>query len=251
LARIALLKASWQTPQVWKEAASFLQSGIANLTDEAQRRQLRQELASLYADAGRALNLSKKYPEALEFLNKSIEVMPSVRGHFYRATTYLNTPGQSQRVRDDYRAVIALTEAADPPTYTPEYIGSKLDLLESLIIDGKYNEAISGAEETLKRFRSSKDSAALEPVVRLLMLSAKIAGGEPSYRVDVDELRVVADNSPRRYTYGSFEWQFGAIDKFIDNKPDIPNELRCLFREISQTVQRGKGLRMTYNEGCA
>jgi tetratricopeptide (TPR) repeat protein len=237
LARISLTKGSWLSGETWNEAASFLEDGIRTLSDEGQRLQLKQELASLYADAGRAYYVRKDYRTALKFFDKSIAKTPSVRTHFYRAMTRYKEPGDAAQVLEDYSAVISLTEQESPPSFTPEYIGSKLGALEILTLHGPTVDAIARAEETLGLFTANKDLMSFEPVVRLIKLAAKIAGNIPSYRLDADDLRIVSNNSPRRYTYGSFYWQFDDVDQFIANHHGIPENLKCLYKQISHSVQ--------------
>jgi tetratricopeptide (TPR) repeat protein len=237
LAKISLAKGNWQGRERWLEAAAFLEAGIAKLKDEAQRAELRKELAALYADAGRAFYLKKEYPEALDFLGKSIATVPSVKAHFNRAATYSKQADKLDLMLADYQAVITLTESESPRLLTPEYIGSRLDLIETLTLQGKYEDAILRSDETLKIFTSNPETVSLEPVVRHIKLAAKIAGKVPSYRLDADELRTVAANSPRRYSFGSYFWIFDPIDEFVANGPDIPENLKCLFKQISESVQ--------------
>lgn len=239
LAKISLMEGDWHAPEAWDKAASFLQAGLGSLKDGAQRQQLQRELATLYADAGRSYYVKKEYLAALRFFDKSIEVVPSQRTHFYRGNTYY-AADDLERALADYLAVISLADAQSPVAITPEYIGSRLSALEILTVQRKYDEAIRRADETLRLFKANIDAANMEPVVLLIRLAAKLAGNDPSYRIDLEELRSVADHLPRRYSFGSFVWLFDTIDEFVASEPSVPAELKCAFKQISLNVQRGE-----------
>ena len=236
LARSSLEKGSWRSKETWKEAASLLQDGINKLKDERQQAQLKKELATLYADAGQASYVNKQYKDSLEFLKQSVAIMPSVTTRIYLGNTYYaldDLEGAAQ----EYSAAFSLTERENPTVITPEYIGSRLAVLEILTLQKKYDDAIKWGEETLRRFTANKDAMTLEPVVRLIKLAAKIAGDVPSYRIDAEELRIVSDNSPHLYAFGSFRWVFDTIDDFVANESSISDSKKCLFKQISQSVQ--------------
>ena len=162
--------------------------------------------------------------------------MPSVTTRIYLGNTYYaldDLEGAAQ----EYSAAFSLTERENPTVITPEYIGSWLAVLEILTLQKKYDDAIKWGEETLRRFTANKDAMTLEPVVRLIKLAAKIAGDVPSYRIDAEELRIVSDNSPHLYAFGSFRWVFDTIDDFVANESSISDSKKCLFKQISQSVQ--------------
>ena len=233
LAKLSLAKGDWLAQETWQEAASFLDAGIRNLSDASQQLDLQQALSDLYADAGRAFSVNRNDQTALLFLDKSISVIPSVKAHFYRAG--LHYTRNLDDALADYSAAVALAESA--PTMTPEYIGSKLAILEILTLQGKYDAAISYADHTARIFAASLETLSFEPVVRLIGLAAKIAGNRPDFRLDIEDLRTISSNSSRDYVFGSYIWRFDAIDDFVKTNPRIPESFKCLFEQASLLVQ--------------
>jgi tetratricopeptide (TPR) repeat protein len=238
LAKITLTKGDWFLRSTWDESTAILQKAISQSMNETQKARLKQELGSLYADAGRAFDLKKDYPVALDFFSRSIDALPSTKAYFYRANVQATTRNQDGALFD-YKQVIALAEAEHPFAVTPEYIGSRLGALELLTIENRSIDAIAWAEQTLATFRSDAEATRLEPVVLLIKLAAKLSANDATYRADVDQLQTIAESSPRRFTFGSYVWHFGTIDAFVNDSPSMQSEHKCLFRQVSQYVQSG------------
>jgi tetratricopeptide (TPR) repeat protein len=163
LAETSLQKGSWRTKETWTEAASLLQDGIGKLKDQTQQAQLQKELATLYADAAQASFVSKQYQDSLEFLKQALAIMPTLTTHMSLGNTY-SALGDLEGAVREYSAVVSLTERDNTPAMTPEYIGSRLAVLEILTLQKKYDDAIKWGEETLRRFTANKDAMTFEPV---------------------------------------------------------------------------------------
>jgi tetratricopeptide (TPR) repeat protein len=248
LARLSLRRQGTTSTTNWNQAAAFLETGIRKLNDRNQRSELSKELSDLYADAGRESLVAKSYQTALEFLSKSIATAPSVKAYWYRANTYYEMAYRNAERADlveinrklalsDYEMIVALADSSNPVVVTPEYIGSRLSILEIFTLQERYTEAIAAADTTIEIFKANKDASNLEPVARLIRLAAKIAANMPDYRQDVDELRLISGGGVRRYSFGSYFWIFDAIDNFVETRPNVPDGLKCLYRQMSRLVQ--------------
>src|SRR5262249_21431876 len=209
------------------EPAAILEAGQTGLRDEKQRLDLMRDLSALYADAGRTRYLKEDYSAAIELLDKSIAVMPTSKGYFFRANTYYRFAQKERQPENralaiaDYRQVVQIAEAAKQPAVNPEYIGSLLTILELFTLETRYTEAIAWADHAVEIFNANKEALSFESVARLIRLAAKIAGDKPDYRQDAEELDKMMTVVSRAYSFGSFVWEFEPVDDFMKTNPNI------------------------------
>jgi tetratricopeptide (TPR) repeat protein len=201
--------------------------------------QISSRLSSLY-ERWQNQDLSKgDLRNAIDILNKSIEVLPSEKKYFDRAAAYLQfylTSGERSKGYELASAdfMLALQIARKKNTVLAQFPWLMPNLIETLIFEGKFKEAKRLAEELFaalasdSSIRSSTDPKDIRLIAAFLNATAQILDAGSAEK----ELYLF-ENTALGMNFGRLPWSFAEMTVYLDQDyPQIMPEVHPDDREM-------------------